>query len=598
MTERPRKVVLAREQFMRSGVIKSPVRDVIGQSWERSSHAGVDPSLVAPSYAAGPDESQLTDLVGRVMARMATQLGDEPVSVIFADPTGRVIHRICVDGSLNAKLEKVSLAPGFTYAEETVGTNGIGTALLLRQPTLVEGGEHFTEPLMTFACAGVPVTHPVKGTLLGVLDMTCLSGPSNRLLLSFARSIAQRIEEEILAAVSLREMTLLRDYLAACRQASGPVLALGDEIVMMNRHTQLQLDATDRTALVARTSDAMGQDQARTLIADLPSGTVARLEYRPTAIGPTVIGGVFRIQLREPSRTPRALGGSPLTVWLPGAVGTTPEWQRSVSHLREAHRTGSWVVVEGEPGTGKRTLVRGVHIAESPVRHLRALDAADAAADPDLWLRTLAEELSPEPGTVLLNHVDRLPDELVEAVATLLTEHAHHARSAQGRWVVATRSPSVRSGSVEAQLIPCFDRTIVLEPLRHRHEDVRVIIPALLRGLSPHRELSISSSAVNQLARHPWPGNIAQLKETMAKIVAAKRSGTIELADLPPECMAVGRRTLTPLEALERDAITRALVDHHGNKALAAEHLGLSRATIYRKIRGYNIDTRRCADAT
>ena len=115
----------------------------------------------------------------------------------------------------------------------------------------------------------------------------------------------------------------------------------------------------------------------------------------------------------------------------------------------------------------------------------------------------------------------------------------------------------------------------------------------LLRALSPHKDLSVSVSAANQLARHPWPRNVVQLRETLAKIVATKRTGTIELADLPPECMAVGRRTLTPLEALERDAITRALDDHNGNKALAAEHLGMSRATIYRKIRGYNIDTRR-----
>jgi transcriptional regulator of acetoin/glycerol metabolism len=119
------------------------------------------------------------------------------------------------------------------------------------------------------------------------------------------------------------------------------------------------------------------------------------------------------------------------------------------------------------------------------------------------------------------------------------------------------------------------------------------MIPAILRTLAPSRDLQISPRAVNQLARHPWPGNATQLRDVLRRVLAAKRSGTIELADLPPECMAVGRRTLTPLEALERDAITRALADHGGNKGKAAEHLGMSRATIYRKIRGYNIDTRR-----
>lgn len=592
MTDRPLEVALARERFMRSGVLEGPIREEIGQSWARSTRAGVNPTLVDPSYAADLAESQLNELVGGVMAKMAAQLDAEPVSMIFADATGRVIHRLCSDSALGARLERVSLAPGFTYAEDTVGTNGIGTALLTRRPTLISGGEHFTEPLMNFACAGAPVTHPLSGAMVGVLDLTCLSGASDPLLLAYARSIAARIEEEILATVSLQEMTLLRDYLAACRHATGPVLALGDDIVMMNRHTQLQLDATDRTALLARTGDALGHGKPQTLVTDLPSGAVARLDYRPTSVGTSIVGGVLRIQLREPSRAPRSLGSKHAQVSLPGVAGASPGWLRVVLQLREAHRSGTWVIVDGEEGTGKHSLARGVHLAESPGRHFRTLDGAAAAADPEGWLLALEEELEPEPGTLVIRHLDRLPPELVETVSTLLVERADLARAVNGRWVVATRSPASRSEAVEAQIVPCFDRTVVLEPLRHRHQDIRLIIPTLLRSLSPNRELSISPSAANQLARHPWPRNVLQLKEMLAKVVAAKRSGTVELADLPPECLAVGRRTLTPIEALERDAITKALHDHSGNKGLAAEHLGLSRATIYRKIRGYNIDVR------
>lgn len=595
MPHRTQAVELARDHFIESGVVSGTVREVVGQSWQRSTLAGVSPELVEPAYAAGLGDSEMHRLVGNVLASAAAQLGDEPVSMIFADASGHVIHRLCTDSALGKRLERVSLAPGFTYAEESVGTNGIGTTLLTRTPTLIVGSEHFTEPLMMFACAGAPVHHPISGALVGVLDLTCAAGVSNGLLLSYARSIAERIEDEILAKVSVSELTLLRDYLAACRHATGPVLALGEEVVMMNRLTQQRLDAADRTALVARTADAVGEGSPLTLVADLPSGTMARLDYRPTSVGTTIVGGVFRIQLREPFRTPRVLGRA-LAVSLPGVAGTSPEWLRAVTQLRESHRTGTWVVIDGEPGTGKHALARSVHAADSPGRHFRSLDAATAALDPEGWLRTLEEELSPEPGTLLIRHLDRLPAGLVEEVATLLVEHAHLAHSVRGRWVVATRSPAERSGAaeaVEAQIMPCFDRTVVLEPLRHRHEDIRVIIPVLLRALSPHKDLSVSVSAANQLARHPWPRNVVQLRETLAKIVATKRTGTIELADLPPECMAVGRRTLTPLEALERDAITRALDDHNGNKALAAEHLGMSRATIYRKIRGYNIDTRR-----
>ena len=63
----------------------------------------------------------------------------------------------------------------------------------------------------------------------------------------------------------------------------------------------------------------------------------------------------------------------------------------------------------------------------------------------------------------------------------------------------------------------------------------------------------------------------------------------MELRDLPPECRATTRRVLTPLEAIECDAIVDALLDTDGNKAEAARLLGMSRATIYRKIREYGI---------
>jgi Response regulator containing CheY-like receiver, AAA-type ATPase, and DNA-binding domains len=77
----------------------------------------------------------------------------------------------------------------------------------------------------------------------------------------------------------------------------------------------------------------------------------------------------------------------------------------------------------------------------------------------------------------------------------------------------------------------------------------------------------------------------------LSRVVHHKRSGTIYPADLPPECWSVSRRLLHPLESMERDAIVQALLDSHGNKVRTAESLGMSRATIYRKIHQYGIVT-------
>jgi len=91
------------------------------------------------------------------------------------------------------------------------------------------------------------------------------------------------------------------------------------------------------------------------------------------------------------------------------------------------------------------------------------------------------------------------------------------------------------------------------------------------------------------LMRSPWPGNAEQLQQMLRQVVQHRRTGSIEPEDLPPEARTVSRRLLSPLESMERDAIVRSLTDAGGNKLAAAGSLGMSRATIYRKIREYGI---------
>src|SRR5262249_43259420 len=100
-----------------------------------------------------------------------------------------------------------------------------------------------------------------------------------------------------------------------------------------------------------------------------------------------------------------------------------------------------------------------------------------------------------------------------------------------------------------------------------------------------------SPAAMQLLLRSNWPGNTEQLWQVLRRIVQHRRTGTIHPGDLPPDCWSVSRRLLSPLEAIQRDAIVQSLLDHQGNKARAAGSLGMSRATIYRKIHEYGIVT-------
>ena len=146
-------------------------------------------------------------------------------------------------------------------------------------------------------------------------------------------------------------------------------------------------------------------------------------------------------------------------------------------------------------------------------------------------------------------------------------------------------------GEALAELLRVFPSTVELPPLRHHIEDMQELVPFFLAKLGQRGRLTCSPEAMQLLLRSNWPGNTEQLWQVMRRVVQHRRSGSIRPNDLPPECWTVSRRLLSPLESMERDAIVQSLLDYEGNKVKAAESLGMSRATIYRKIHEYGIVT-------
>jgi transcriptional regulator of acetoin/glycerol metabolism len=152
-----------------------------------------------------------------------------------------------------------------------------------------------------------------------------------------------------------------------------------------------------------------------------------------------------------------------------------------------------------------------------------------------------------------------------------------------------TTGGAISSAMIPEQLLTSFSHTVTVPPLRHRIDDLEDLVPLLLGDLTRGADVRLAPDAMRQLSRLPWPGNVSQLRRVLAETVARQRSGVIGADKLPPECRSVTRRKLTQIEALERDAIVRSLQDNGGNKQEAARALGMSRATIYRKINDYGI---------
>jgi sigma-54 dependent transcriptional regulator, acetoin dehydrogenase operon transcriptional activator AcoR len=95
--------------------------------------------------------------------------------------------------------------------------------------------------------------------------------------------------------------------------------------------------------------------------------------------------------------------------------------------------------------------------------------------------------------------------------------------------------------------------------------------------------------AVRVINRYAWPGNLTQLREALRVALRARPVGEIQPEDLPGWCRTAGGRTLTAIEAAERDTIVRALQRCGGNRVHAAASLGMARSSLYRKIRSYGI---------
>ncbi|MGD9986888.1 sigma-54-dependent Fis family transcriptional regulator [Pseudonocardia sp.] len=574
------------------GVVRAPIL----ASWTRSRNFQVPVDHLDLPYETEFDvDSLLSRAAGPILTETADQLATEPVSVILCDDEGVVLDRRSGDSKLNQGLDRIWLAPGFSYAERYVGTNGIGTALEGRGPALVFGHEHYVEHLEDFACAGAPIRHPVSGKLIGVIDLTCWRREANRMMVAVATNIARRIEETLLEHSGRRELSLLHDYLAACQRNRGAVIAMGDDLLMMNDQARQLVDPNDQSSLLSHGAEALATGRRRQLLVDLPSGAIARVQTRPSWGEHGVTGGVLHVQLVSPETAPTRSLALPPPTSLPAAVGSGPLWTKCVQAVDRHLQAREWLVLEGEPGSGKRTLARATHQLRNPAAHLRVMDASDFGPR---WLSDVGEELETgNGGTLVLCHVDSLPPDALRALADTLESH-RESTDPERPWVVATVDrPHTDAGADMVELLDSFPRTIEVPPLRHHIEDVAELVPHLIARLTRGADLTCSPEAMRVLMRNRWPGNVEQLYQVLRKIVARKRSGTIAPVDLPAETRATTRRVLTPLEAIECDAIVDALLDTDGNKAEAARQLGMSRATIYRKIRGYGISLPQLADS-
>jgi DNA-binding NtrC family response regulator len=278
------------------------------------------------------------------------------------------------------------------------------------------------------------------------------------------------------------------------------------------------------------------------------------------------------------------------------------------------------ILVEGESGTGKEFIARMIH--EQSRRAARTLVTVNCGALTETLLESelfghvrgaftgasrdkigLFEQASG--GTLFLDEVGEMTAALQVKLLRALQEReirrvgGDRATRVDVRVVAATNRDlrrDAKAGSFREDLyFRLAGFRIRLPPLRERREEVPVLAHAILRGVARRVGKpvdAISAEAMVRLVNHTWPGNVRELEHAIEHAVIVARGATVSVRDLPQE-LREGQPAAAPpdfnLKAHEARVIRDALIAHNGSRRRAAEALGISTVSLWRKVRDYRI---------
>ncbi|WP_239396241.1 SpoIIE family protein phosphatase [Frankia sp. CiP3] len=365
----------AHQHFVTDEPAGGGVRIPILSSWRRCESLGLVPDRLAPSYRSDldPDE-RIIRIAAPVLNRLEVSLARAGVGVILTDGDATVLHRRATGSALNRHLDGVCLAPGFSYAEHVVGTNGIGTALVERRPSYVSSVEHFAARLHPYVCAGAPIRDPISGRIEGIIDLTCLRSDADPKMMTMARGAASAIERRILEQYTEREQALIQALLRDGHRTRASIVPVAGEPyvrapteVILRAPANLMMSSRDEQILREKAAELISAACRAAVEVRLSHGQLAVLVCRPvtTAAGAEGLAVEAGLAYRPPR--PPAGGGDtappPADSRLPRQFQLTRK-AASEAELAEPAPVGAeaaepaagsdrWLLLVGEPRVGQ-----------------------------------------------------------------------------------------------------------------------------------------------------------------------------------------------------------------------------------------------------
>ncbi|TCS65628.1 transcriptional regulator of acetoin/glycerol metabolism [Primorskyibacter sedentarius] len=620
------------------------VREEILNSWRRSRDSGVDASSIASRKVYDETQIHLRRERNAVLRRAASaafkrlepHLKEARTILILADEHGVIIDAIG-DAHVLDEGQEIHLELGGDWSEKTIGTNGIGTALKTGKPAYVHASEHFAEGVQDWTCAGAPIFDPFTQTIIGVVD---LSGPPHifrqhnvALVLAAAREIEIALaEQKQIERTQLLEAFLMSDYSRAHDSVvlvdqTGRVLfrrGFGED--MLRRAKELSVGHK----LLPKLEGLTDQDIPKLLPLNVEAEGIERLKLE----------GVYRglaLFLKNKENLQRKAGETctikPRVNVAEGEiriVGSSPKMVDAMGLAERAALANVSVLIHGETGVGKELFARLIHsrLPDDRAPYVPVNCAAISSELIGAELFGYAEgaftgaaqggrsgkfELANK-GVLCLDEIGDMPIELQPYLLRALEQRAIYRIGDSQRRPVDVRLVAMTNRDLRQEIEKgnfrrdLFYRlgvmTIEVPPLRERGNDVLELLEYFSQHYAEetgHQPMIFTDKVREFLLRYQWPGNVRELRNVIQRFYLVKSDSLVTERDLPPEILddfeggdedslehILGGHS-GDLESIEASAIRRTIVAENGNLTKVAQVLGISRPTLYRKIKRYRI---------
>ncbi len=303
--------------------------------------------------------------------------------------------------------------------------------------------------------------------------------------------------------------------------------------------------------------------------------------------------------------------------WFMGLLGKSPLMQRLYDQIRNAAVSEAPVLIYGESGTGKNIIAHAIHKLskrkEGPFTHVNCASFNDSLLESELFghkrgsfTGAVSDRVgrfeAANKGSIFLDEIGDMPQlmqaKLLRVLEEKVLERVGDNKSIRVdiRLISATNKDLhelVSTNKFREDLLYRINSILIqTPPLRERGEDIPVIASHYLKKISSANDKGIkgiSPSAMEIMRNYTWPGNVRQLINAIENSVITCKSDAIEVSDLP-EYIFFNKRVNRNEDTINREKIRSILSLYKGNKTLTAKHFGISRVTLWKKLKKLSMD--------